>query len=745
MEKTGERIGKTVVKQLQKMIKVSIIIVHYKVKDRLFACLESIYNFKPKIEFEIIVVDNDEKKIIKKELLKKFPKVKYVESDRNVGYGSGNNLGAKQASGSYLFFLNPDTLIFKNTIDFLFNFLEVNKEVGIVSPLLVDKKEVPFVLQGTKELTPLRGIVCLSILNKIFPDNPISKNYWLKEWDHMNDKEMDVCPGTAFMVSAENFKKIGGFDEQFFLFFEEDDISKKIKNLGYKIYILSKARLFHEVGASTKQSENTSKFFAKSRFLYFKKNFGTFQALLVESFARINKFSALMVITLLAALFLRIYHLSQNMTFIGDQGWFYLSARDLLISGKVPLVGITSSHTWLHQGPLWTYMLSFVLFVSKFNPVSGAYLTILFGLLTTFLIYKLGTLMFSSRVGFVGAALWATSPLIIFFDRMPFDPSPIPFFVLLYMFSLFKWIKGDLKYFPFTIFLIAILYNLELATFTLVFPFGVLLLYGLIKRKDWAMNLLNGKTISISLIALLVPMLPIIVYDFSHGFKQTIVFIGWTLYKPFSFLIKHSSGSFLVNFKMVINFVLVNLQKIIFQANLEIAVLIFVLSLVYLFYVNKKNFRVESAKFILLFLLVISLLGILVNQTPSDAYLPVMLPFLIFAIALLFDLFLNIKIIRYLAFLFLVVIVVSNGYLSLNNNYGYTLQERLNAVNKIISLTRNDKFNLVGRGQNSQFTSFIMNYEYLLWWKNRPVSKVNQKTKVFLLEDDKGIHVFLKH
>ena len=119
---------------------VSIIIVHYKVKEKLFACLNSIYLSKPKTDFEIIVVDNDETKTIGKELLKEFPKVKYIQSPVNLGYGGGNNLGAKSAIGSHLFFLNPDTILFKDTIDNLFQFLNKDKHTGIVSPLLMVKK-----------------------------------------------------------------------------------------------------------------------------------------------------------------------------------------------------------------------------------------------------------------------------------------------------------------------------------------------------------------------------------------------------------------------------------------------------------------------------------------------------------------------------------------------------------------------------------------------------------------------------
>ena len=72
-------------------IKVSVIIVHYKVKERLFECLLSIYKYSKNVSFEIIIVDNDEQKSIQNELIKKFPKVKYVPSPKNVGYGAGNN------------------------------------------------------------------------------------------------------------------------------------------------------------------------------------------------------------------------------------------------------------------------------------------------------------------------------------------------------------------------------------------------------------------------------------------------------------------------------------------------------------------------------------------------------------------------------------------------------------------------------------------------------------------------------
>src|ERR1035437_2064087 len=596
---------------------ISIIIVNYRVKEKLIKCIQSIYASKPKTAFEIIVVDNGDRDNIGNDLKKYFPETIYIKSKTNLGYGGGNNLGAKQARGEYLFILNPDTFVFKDTIDELINFLEKDKTVGIVAPMLVDKENIPFKLQGTTKLTPFKGIIRLSFLERLFPNNPISKQYWLKDWDHKQFKEVEVNPGTGFAIAKQLFDKVGGFDEKFFLYFEEDDLALRIRKLDKLIFILAKAKIFHEVGASTKQLANSNQFFTKSRFLYFCKHYGILSALLVELFLGINKLSLSVFLIILLALLLRIYNLGNGMPFIGDQGWFYLSARNLLVHGQIPLVGITSSHTWLHQGPLWTYMLSIALFVSRFNPLSGAYLTAAFGAGTALLMYLLGKEMFSKRIGLIAAIMFASSPLIISFDRMPFDPSPIPFFTVLYLFALVKWIRGNVNYFPVILLLVAILYNLELATFTLSFPFVVILIYGLFKKTDWVNKILNVKIVSASLILPVIVMLPVIIYDFSNGFKQTVVFLGWTIYKPFSFLFHHSSGNALANYKIVAIFGLQNLQRLIFQESLLVSFLLFFAGLCLIIFQVLKNRKLIVSKSLLLFLLLISLLGIVINQTPS--------------------------------------------------------------------------------------------------------------------------------
>jgi hypothetical protein len=338
--------------------------------------------------------------------------------------------------------------------------------------------------------------------------------------------------------------------------------------------------------------------------------------------------------------------------------------------------------------------------------------------------------------------LYATSPLVVFFDRMPFDPSPIPFFTVLYLFALVKWLKGNLNYFPIILLLLSILYNLELATFTLAFPFVLIFAYGCLKKKNWVKGLLNKKLILFSFVLPLIAMLPILVYDFSNGFKQTVVFLGWTFYKPFSFLFSHQSGNLVENLSVVAVFGLQNLQKLIFQESLLMSLILFMAGICLISFQVFKNRKLDEAKTILLFLLGISLLGIIVNQTPSDAYLPIVLPFVIFVIAILFAQMLKIRLLKYIAVSLLVLIIIFNSYTVFKNNLVPNFTSRINAVDEIIKLANNREYNLVGKGAGSQFSSFTMNYEYLLWWKGRPVSNVNAKIKIVVWESPKGIIIY---
>src|SRR3990172_2047340 len=346
---------------MPKRTKLSIIIVHYSNKLALYKCLASIYKHKPNVSFEVIVVDNDEKKSIEKSLKRKFPQTIYVRAPGNIGYASGNNLGAGSAKGEYLFILNPDTEILPGAVDKLVSFIEYEKGIGIVAPTLVDGNSKIYPLQGTKLLTPVRGIIALSFINKLIPNNLVSKEYWLKNISKEKVHEVDVVPGSAFLIKKSVFDVVGRFDENFFLYFEESDLCKRVIEVGYKIYMLPQAKIIHTWGGTTPKSRKINKFvlvkikeiFKKSRFYYFKKHYGFLSALSVEGFLSINKWTVIVGLILFIGAFLRFYWLPENLIFHGELGVDYLAVRDIIKGDRTALLGPRTSHEWLYLAPIF--------------------------------------------------------------------------------------------------------------------------------------------------------------------------------------------------------------------------------------------------------------------------------------------------------------------------------------------------------------------------------------------------------
>jgi GT2 family glycosyltransferase len=737
----------------QKNCSISIIIVQYRVKEELFNCIQSIIYSKPKTTYEIIVVDNDEVKTIKKDLLRRFPEVVYIPNV-NKGFGQGNNVGAKRAKGEYLFFLNPDTIVFKKSIDVLYQFLGKNKKAGIVAPFLLHEDEKPFKQQGVKDLTPFRAVFSISVINKFFPNNPIAKNYFI-QWDKITTKEVDVVPGTAFMINKKLYSSFGGFDEHFFLYFEEFDLCKRVKEKGYKLFIEPKAKIIHLWERSTKKRNDINKIFNESRFYYFKKNFGLIPALFTNAFLSFGKTAFISLLILLLAAFLLFYQLNQFMDFISDQGWFYLSARDMLLTGHIPLVGITSSHTWLHQGPLWTYLLAGALYIGKFNPVYGAYLTASIGLLTVWLVYKIGSEIFSPSTGIIASLFYATSPLIIHNARMPYHTSLIPIFTLIWTFVLYKWVTGYKYGFPMLIVILAILYNFELSMVVLAPILIIILFYGLAKKTQWARGIITPKILLLSFIGLIIPMIPIILYDIHHGYPQTLKFGIWIIYKSAFFLhipVLHSDipGE---TYQSMFSFASIRIPRLIFISSAVVSWIILLISFINLLIINYNLFK--RRKFlqqfsILLLLFVIPLFFYIAEKTNSDAYWPVFFPTIAFMVGIFFDRMLSFRRFYYLFIGLLIFFTCVNVWAFIGSNYlksesTLSFYDRIAVAKQIIKESDGKEYNILGNGTDNRNAIATLNYQYLTWWLGHGPSNNNQKIHFYISEQGSKIIVQKKY
>lgn len=271
------------------MIKYSIIIINYKQEELLKKCLGSLYGTFKSSPFEVIVINNS-----KEEKLPQFdlPNFRIIESE-NYGYANANNVGAGKAKGKYLFFLNADTEI-KN--DFLEEFDKEfgEKEFGVVGFKLLypDGSFQPSCYFENNFFNEIKN----KKLEKIFKSGDGIKKQEIEN-QFKEIKKVDWVSGAAMMVKRSIFESIGGFDERFFLFYEDADICKRMIDKGYGVYYFPFGEVMHLKGENVNKSFNdiTYYFSKKSQILYYKIHNSFFQRFLIRSYLLI-RFSILCLI-----------------------------------------------------------------------------------------------------------------------------------------------------------------------------------------------------------------------------------------------------------------------------------------------------------------------------------------------------------------------------------------------------------------------------------------------------------------
>jgi len=256
---------------------VSIILVNYNTTQLVINCLKSIYEKTKSVNFEIIVVDNNSPDRSIENLKAIFPEIKLILSKKNGGFGAGNNLGNKYAIGKYLFFLNSDTLLLENTLLDFFNFMEKTPNAGACGGNLLTEDLKPNI--SFERLKPN----LISSINRLF-FNIFTRIIYKNQLYFSIDKKPIIINGyicgADFFLSKEIFDKVGGFDEDFFMYYEETELSYRISNLGLKFYILPNVKIIHLEGGSQKDnSSNKIKWMKESRKIYYKKTSNKFSRL----------------------------------------------------------------------------------------------------------------------------------------------------------------------------------------------------------------------------------------------------------------------------------------------------------------------------------------------------------------------------------------------------------------------------------------------------------------------------------
>jgi N-acetylglucosaminyl-diphospho-decaprenol L-rhamnosyltransferase len=251
----------------------SIIVVHYRAEDRIRACLASLATGASDVRFETIVVDNS-RSLAATGLTRQYPGMRLIENPANFGFSRAANQGVACAKGRNVLLLNPDTEVHPDAIARLARYLDAHQDTGAVGPRLLDS-------DGRLQLSCRRfpGLLTIffgryAMVTRLLPHNRFSRDYLYLEWDHASVREVDWLSGACLMVRRSVIDRVGALDERYFLFVEDMDWCRRIRNAGYLIAYLPDAVVTHDVGVS-RAPGSASVVWARHRsmWLYFRKHF----------------------------------------------------------------------------------------------------------------------------------------------------------------------------------------------------------------------------------------------------------------------------------------------------------------------------------------------------------------------------------------------------------------------------------------------------------------------------------------
>ena len=236
------------------MTRISIVIVNYNVKYFIRQCLQSIYKSKISAELEVIVVDNNSQDGSVAMIRNEFESVILIHNAENVGFSKANNQGFQKASGEFVLILNPDTIIEESTLEVCLDYYKSHNDIGAIGVKMLDGSG-QFLPESKRGFpTPMASLSKILGFSKVFDKSSIFNSYYMGHLSNDEVHEVDVLTGAFMFLSRNILDQIKGFDEDYFMYGEDIEMSYQIRQLGKKIVYLPHTSIIHFKGESTKKN-----------------------------------------------------------------------------------------------------------------------------------------------------------------------------------------------------------------------------------------------------------------------------------------------------------------------------------------------------------------------------------------------------------------------------------------------------------------------------------------------------------
>ena len=217
-------------------MKISISLVTYNNSKVIEKCINSIFNITNNIDFEIIIIDNNSSDNTVKIIKNNFKNVKLIKNDKNIGFGAAHNIAIKLGKGKYHLVLNPDIIFTENTIEKLINFMEENSDVGLVSPKIVFPDGT---IQHLCKRSPCLFDLCVRRFTPGFVQGLFKKRidyFEMRETGYNKIMDVPYLSGSFMLFRRSILEEIGGFDENFYMYAEDADITQRAAEISRTVF-----------------------------------------------------------------------------------------------------------------------------------------------------------------------------------------------------------------------------------------------------------------------------------------------------------------------------------------------------------------------------------------------------------------------------------------------------------------------------------------------------------------------------
>jgi GT2 family glycosyltransferase len=255
-------------------MQLSIIIVNYNVRHFLEQCLASVRLATQGLQAEVLVADNASTDGSLAYLQPRFPEVRWLPLPHNVGFARANNLALQQARGRYILFLNPDTIVAEDTLHQTIAFMEAHAQAGALGIRMIDGsgRFLPESKRGFP--TPTAALYKQLGLYHWFPRSALFNHYYLGHLPEHRTQPVEVLAGAFMLVKKTVLDEVGSFDERFFMYGEDIDLSYRITQAGYRNYYFADSTIIHFKGESSGQhSMRYVRLFYQAMQLFVQKHF----------------------------------------------------------------------------------------------------------------------------------------------------------------------------------------------------------------------------------------------------------------------------------------------------------------------------------------------------------------------------------------------------------------------------------------------------------------------------------------